>query len=378
VVAHPLFVAQDPNLLWPLILSHGCIRAALEYVAPHVDWDARLGNVVPVKACAPLIDGATSGTILRRCGADVCLNLEMEESKGKFSLCSRCRRRRYCSVACQRSDWFLHKAECSKVATPPKPAPPLPEATPPPKPVLSPPAATVDLSGLQLEGFEPNEEVILHSLVAKHELNNHIGIVCGERRSDNRYPIKVAKQVLSIKACNFHRHGVRVEVHSSSGVDRVCVKKLVCSAHNSECCDVCCLDFGITNHLLAIQRSRPKEPLCKAQIESTANSHFAKVPRAGSEDGEWSTRGLQDGPGVSMDAVQGLHDQGRRVVMCAALKVHSPSLVVAAAIAGMGCFGACANVVARGPEVVGYLETVLALCAANKVQHACAPGHDVD
>lgn len=81
---------------------------------------------------------------------------------------------------------------------------------------------------------------------------------------------------------------------------------------------------------------------------------------------------------MSMDAVEGIHDQGRRMVMRAALKVRTPSLVVAAAVAGMGCFGACANVVARGPEVVGYLETVLALCAANKVEHHSASGHDVD
>jgi hypothetical protein len=44
-LAHPLFVAQDPDLFWPIISYHGTVRAALEYVAPHVNWNARLGKI---------------------------------------------------------------------------------------------------------------------------------------------------------------------------------------------------------------------------------------------------------------------------------------------------------------------------------------------
>ena len=46
-LAHPLFVAQDPNFVWPLIEYHGTIRAALEYVAPYEDWDSRLAIIDP-------------------------------------------------------------------------------------------------------------------------------------------------------------------------------------------------------------------------------------------------------------------------------------------------------------------------------------------
>ena len=41
----PLFIAQDPNFYWPLITDHGCIRAALEFVAPYIDWDEKIGTV---------------------------------------------------------------------------------------------------------------------------------------------------------------------------------------------------------------------------------------------------------------------------------------------------------------------------------------------
>ena len=116
---HPIFVAQDPNLFWPLIRSHGSIRAALEYVAPHVDWDDRLfcgaggggGAIVikPVPEQRPLVVGSNPRDTLHKCGSDICLNLEpcQQDVTGKFNYCARCLRRAYC--------WYVFEKRCFKV-----------------------------------------------------------------------------------------------------------------------------------------------------------------------------------------------------------------------------------------------------------------------
>jgi hypothetical protein len=71
-VVHPLFVAQDPNLFWSLVLNHGSIRAALEYVAPHVDWDKKVGRVKSPLEQVPIIRrvGWTHSS-LKRCALNL-------------------------------------------------------------------------------------------------------------------------------------------------------------------------------------------------------------------------------------------------------------------------------------------------------------------
>ena len=106
IFAHPLFIAQDPNLYWPLIFDHGCLRAAMAHVAPHIDWLERLGPIIPPPLPSPVVPGITTpGTILRRCGNEACLRVEVDESQSKkkargetsMMKCGRCSRRVYCS-----------------------------------------------------------------------------------------------------------------------------------------------------------------------------------------------------------------------------------------------------------------------------------------
>jgi hypothetical protein len=85
----PLFIAQDPNFYWPLITDHGCIRAALEFVAPYIDWDEKIGTVKgKVLEQVPAVDGSRHGKYLRRCGNSFCTNLE-DYKANDFLFCSR-------------------------------------------------------------------------------------------------------------------------------------------------------------------------------------------------------------------------------------------------------------------------------------------------
>jgi hypothetical protein len=105
----PLFIAQDPNFLYPLIYDHGSIRAALEFVASHIDWNENIGPVKEnVLEQLPLILRCQPGKYLQKC---FCTNLEKYKS-GSFQCCSRCNHRKYCSAKCQRDDWVIHKHEC--------------------------------------------------------------------------------------------------------------------------------------------------------------------------------------------------------------------------------------------------------------------------
>ena len=97
--AHPLFIASDPNLYYPCVWYHGSVRAALEHVAPSVDWAARLGPRRG-QARAPASRREydfRGGPLQRRCGAVDCLRIECAEScdgggEDSFKKCSKCRR----------------------------------------------------------------------------------------------------------------------------------------------------------------------------------------------------------------------------------------------------------------------------------------------
>jgi len=112
----PLFIAQDPNFYWPLIANHGSIRAALEFVAPHMDWNQKLGPAKEkLSEQEPLVKNTRPGKCLRKCGNPLCTNLE-KYSANRYSTCRGCKRRSYCCKDCQRADWPFHKQECKLVA----------------------------------------------------------------------------------------------------------------------------------------------------------------------------------------------------------------------------------------------------------------------
>jgi hypothetical protein len=173
-VVHPLFVAQDPNLFWSLILNHGCIRAALEYVAPHVDWDNKVGRVKAPLEQVPIISEGRAGGILLKCGNEMCLKLERDWSNYTFQKCSRCQRRHYCCSRCQKTDWTLHRRECISAAEGRQPTldPAIPSMT----------VNDTDRSAVHDRGDsqpEVGEKVVIHSLVAKPDLNGRLGPISG-------------------------------------------------------------------------------------------------------------------------------------------------------------------------------------------------------
>jgi len=176
--ADPLFVAQDPNFFWPLILYHGTVHAALEFVAPDLDWNARLGAVQPPLKRLPIVLGNTlePGTVLSKCGNDICLNLQAGKESGGFKRCSQCERRRYCFPDCQKADRNLHKPECNAAYLGSELA------------VLTGRPNDCESAGHLLPIC--GEEVVLYGLMSMPELNGCVGVVLGEM-ADGRYPVQL-------------------------------------------------------------------------------------------------------------------------------------------------------------------------------------------
>jgi hypothetical protein len=263
-------VAQDPNLFWSLVLNHGCIRAALEYVAPHVDWDEKVGGVKAPLDQVPIITESRirPGSILRKCGNGICLSLERDGSKGVFLVCGRCQRRHYCSQQCQKSDWILHKRECVAAAEGRKPtmAPAIPSM---------PKNDTDSHVKFAREGSQPEagEKIVMHSLVAKPELNGRLGVISGALTPGGRYPVKVAghASIIAAKPSNLHRLGVFVVERKEKNKAR----KFECFAHGSEVCSGCSVDFFIANHLSKLCFTGAV--LSRDTIETFAETHFASI-----------------------------------------------------------------------------------------------------
>jgi hypothetical protein len=117
-VAHPLFMAQDPNLFWPVVSYFGSVREGLLAVKPgRMDagtWFGRLdlGEEQPLPETTAAERGQFShddaGAAMLMCGAEDCRVLCAK----KPLLCGRCELRGYCSEKCQRADWKQHKLEC--------------------------------------------------------------------------------------------------------------------------------------------------------------------------------------------------------------------------------------------------------------------------
>jgi hypothetical protein len=344
LIVHPLFVAQDPNMFWTLVFYHGCIRAALEYVAPHVDWDEKVGRVKAPLEQDPIITESRirPGSILRKCGNDICLKIERDGSKGVFSVCGRCQRRHYCSQQCQKSDWTLHKRECNAAAKGRKPtaAPAIPSM---PK---------NDRNGHAKHAREDSqpqveEKVVIHGLVAKPELNGRLGEISGALTTGGRYPVKVAghASIIAAKASNLHRLGVFVVERK----EKKKARKFECFAHGSEVCSGCSVDFFIANHLSKLCFTGAV--LSRDTIETFAETHFASIKQP---FGAGSTFDI-DFPAEC----HGLKNAEKRLVLKALLNSKDKSLLVAAAKAGMACFAGRSCAVTQ-PYAIPHLEALLA------------------
>lgn len=75
-----------------------------------VDFVGSLGALGAALSMLPLVAGV--------CSNPVCRNLEGvgDEAGQQGSLCAACRKARYCSKACQKQHWKLHKQVCKTMA----------------------------------------------------------------------------------------------------------------------------------------------------------------------------------------------------------------------------------------------------------------------
>ena len=336
-VAHPLFVAQDPNFFWILILYHGCIRAALEYVAPHVDWNARLGPAKPALEREPIIAMKNRtikpGDILIKCGNDVCLKLEPEKCSGSFKVCGRCQRRSYCSQQCAKADWMLHKRECTAASSGRKP-----EAQ---KSLPDDNQATQSLPPIEPQ---VGEKVVIHGLVGKPEYNGRVGEITSDIQ-DGRYHVRLSNQAtkLAIKSANF----TRLSAVAKKGRKAT---KFECRDHGAEVCRTCKLDFTIVNHLLKLQ-SATLEPWCRQQIGIVVENHYATIERT---QDEVSVHLNQDHP----IAYQGIDEANKLFMVKSLLKSNDKSIPVLGTLAGFACYSARLLIPARA-YIIDPVEEVL-------------------
>jgi hypothetical protein len=125
-VVQPMFIAQDPNLFWPVVSYFGSIRAGFVAARPKTisrpKWQKRVG-LPKIKSKRPpastddvelnrlsrlSIDFlAHQGQKLYLCGCKGCNSL-----LPVLKICSKCNTRGYCSPDCQKADWKAHKLEC--------------------------------------------------------------------------------------------------------------------------------------------------------------------------------------------------------------------------------------------------------------------------
>ena len=119
---HPLHVAEDPNLYWPVIWFFGSVYSALVECCEPAVVKKIFGKLSKYRS-KKISSGSSSlpgplsafpssavGEMLMACGNESCPNLDHSE---KFQKCTGCRVRYYCKPDCQRADWSKHKTECS-------------------------------------------------------------------------------------------------------------------------------------------------------------------------------------------------------------------------------------------------------------------------
>ena len=289
----PLFIAQDPNFLWPLIADHGSIRAALEFVAPHIDWDERVGSVKEnLQEQISVIPSCKPGKYFRRCGNSFCCNMERIKDK-IFEVCTRCDRRQYCSKQCQLADWPVHKLECG-------PKTKEEEANP-----------RLDDLAIGLVGQEPKElkhqikiaegdDCIVHGLQAKPHYNGMVGII-GHTTDSGRVSVTLkydtAETVLSVKPTNLYCIGVFCRKRKKKSRVFKC-------AHGLDICEECYFDFSTVNRLAEL-KYKGQDMTSASAIDQVNTMYFPslsafdiEVERSGTFDREWpiECNGMQRHP----------------------------------------------------------------------------------
>ena len=119
---HPLHLAEDPNLYWPLIWYYGSLHHALlqccgektvkKIYGLHPKYRSNKipsGNVCPASINA--FPCGAEGEITITCGNDSCPEVRRESA---FVTCQGCQVRKYCNRECAGKDWPIHMAECKK------------------------------------------------------------------------------------------------------------------------------------------------------------------------------------------------------------------------------------------------------------------------
>ncbi len=106
---HPMHVARDPNIYWPIIHYYGSVYAALKEILDEKTANEIYKKALPLDDDTSKEETAAEDKYVIKCGRLACLELDW---KFNFRLCTRCRVRRYCSTACQKADWKQHKGEC--------------------------------------------------------------------------------------------------------------------------------------------------------------------------------------------------------------------------------------------------------------------------
>ena len=126
---HPLFLAEDQNLYWPLIWYYGTVYDALleccgqtivkkvygklrKYRSNNIGA-AQLPPGLPTPDVLEAFPDSAVGELRIACGNDDCPKLDHQE---RFQVCNGCRVRRYCCDGCRHKDWISkHKLECKNV-----------------------------------------------------------------------------------------------------------------------------------------------------------------------------------------------------------------------------------------------------------------------
>jgi len=245
----PLFIAQDPNFYWPLIADHGSIRAALEFVAPHIDWDKKIGKTKEqVQDLKPLLNGGKK--FLKKCGNTFCTKLMNYKSKD-FSYCNACNRRAYCSTKCQTADWRIHRRECTASIEKQNDHNLHLDIIPGYNSVEE------DGTGLPKKfelKLQRGDDAIVHGLKSKVEFNGRVGTV-DETKSNGRIALhlkssKDAKTTtnnsIAIKPENLFVIGAFVKSRKRKSKVFQCV-------HGQKVCHECYFDFSIVNRLAQLK-----------------------------------------------------------------------------------------------------------------------------
>ena len=106
---HPLQLAKDPGIYWPIVHYYGSVYSALKEILDGKMVDSIYENIpefTPLLERRNIVD---EEQFVIKCGQNSCVHLDWEF---KFKQCSRCKLRRYCSPSCQKLDWKVHKKQC--------------------------------------------------------------------------------------------------------------------------------------------------------------------------------------------------------------------------------------------------------------------------